>query len=294
MMVKSEDINSEDRQMIKCHFCEEIQAFLDNGRGFPVDKRIPLLLNIKHCTENETAKMSFKDVAQLLEKLVKFDKEDYVIDYFERVEAEILLEKETNLQKLLAYYQKQVDEGHARKVKCLNNLKTNKALENELQSIRQTLLEHEDMLKEENYDFLLETLDGDETRWKAIQSECNTLLRKTKSLGEELKSRIIGDHVTSFAATASITQLENMGVILAISIFDTMILCSDKTNTDLVKLCKLNGKQFKMLYRASRDGFLASNFHAKCNNQASTLNQDNKGLHFRWLRCSRLGQYKWL
>ena len=30
-------------------------------------------------------------------------------------------------------------------------------------------------------------------------------------------------------------------------------------------------KEFTLLYRASRDGFRASNFHAKCDNQPSTL-----------------------
>ena len=39
----------------------------------------------------------------------------------------------------------------------------------------------------------------------------------------------------------------------------------------LVKLCKLDGKQFKLIYRASRDGYEASRFHAKCDNQPSTL-----------------------
>ena len=40
---------------------------------------------------------------------------------------------------------------------------------------------------------------------------------------------------------------------------------------DLVKLCKLSGMQFKLLYRASRDGFEAARFHAKCDNQPRTL-----------------------
>ena len=40
---------------------------------------------------------------------------------------------------------------------------------------------------------------------------------------------------------------------------------------DLIELCKLVTKQFKLLYRASRDGFEATNFHAKCDNQPRTL-----------------------
>ena len=39
----------------------------------------------------------------------------------------------------------------------------------------------------------------------------------------------------------------------------------------LVELCKLRGKQLRLIYRATRDGFDASNFHAKCDNQPNTL-----------------------
>ena len=38
-----------------------------------------------------------------------------------------------------------------------------------------------------------------------------------------------------------------------------------------LELCKLKGKQFKLLYRATRDGFAASSFHAKCDQQPNTL-----------------------
>ena len=53
--------------------------------------------------------------------------------------------------------------------------------------------------------------------------------------------------------------------------FDSKIISNYKKENDLIELCKLSGKQFKLLYRASRDGFEASNFHAKCDNQPRTL-----------------------
>ena len=40
-------------------------------------------------------------------------------DYFERVEAKILLEQKANQQKLLAYYQKLVEDVHESKGKCI-------------------------------------------------------------------------------------------------------------------------------------------------------------------------------
>ena len=270
MMVKRDAVDHEE--MIKCHFCEEIHSFPDNGDGFPVDKITPLLWNIKYCTEHDAAKKSYSDVSTLLEKLIELDKEDYVIDYFERVETEILLEKEANLQKLLAHYQRLVNDVHERKVKCLSNLKTNTTLEGELEAIRRTLLEHDDKLKRDNVDFMLKTLDGDEAKWKEIQYECNILLETTKSLCEELKAKIVGDQMTSFiASTQSGTQIENSFGHLDVTTSYSTILFNKKRMNDLIQLCKLSGKQFKLLYRASRDGFAAADFHAKCDNHPRTL-----------------------
>ena len=131
MMVNSDD----ERRMIKCHFCQKIHVFPDDGGEFPVDRNIPLLLSITYSKKHSAAKKHFSEVTQLINKLTKIDQEDFVIDYYERVEADILVEKEVNVQRLVDYYQKLVDEVNARKVKCLNNLKTYKAIERELDAV---------------------------------------------------------------------------------------------------------------------------------------------------------------
>ena len=47
--------------------------------------------------------------------------------------------------------------------------------------------------------------------------------------------------------------------------------CHHRQDEDRVELCKLSSKQFKLLYRATRDGFRTSSFHAKCYHQPNTL-----------------------
>ena len=171
MVVDSDDMSSANRQMIKCHFCEEIHSFPENGKGFSVDEFIPQLLNMSYSFEHDAAKQSFNEVTQLLDKLVELDKEDYVIDYFERVEADILLEKEVNMQKLAAHYQKLLDEVHERKARCLNSLKINESLHGQLELISQTLKEFDSKLKRDNLDFILKTVDGNQIKWREIQME---------------------------------------------------------------------------------------------------------------------------
>ena len=270
MMVKSDGINSGDGKMIKCHFCEKIHSFSDDGGEFPVDRNIPLLLSMKHCNQHDAAKKSFKAVTQLLEKLTKLDKDAYVIDYFERVEADILREKEVNIQKLNAYYQELVDSVHVQKVKCFHNLATNETLPSELDAIKQALVDHKDKLKKDNLDFLLKTLDGDDAKWKQIRSECNALLKKIKPLGRELNKKIFGNPSIQFMPGTSGTIGSICGHLSSEPI-DSRVLSNDKMKKDLVHLCKMSGKQFKLLYRATRDGFGASDFHAKCDNLPNTL-----------------------
>ena len=142
MMAKSDEINSDNRKMIRCHFCQKIHSFPDDEEEFPVDTKISLFLTMKHCDEHEAAKKSFNELTHLLDDLIKLDKEDYVIYFFERVEADILLEKEANVQKLDTHYQKLVDEVHERKVKCLQDIKIKNISEKQLDAIKQTLVEH--------------------------------------------------------------------------------------------------------------------------------------------------------
>ena len=267
MMAKFDDMEC-DRQMLKCHFCEEIHSFPENGKEFPVDDYIPLLLSRSYSGEHEAAKTSFNELTQLLDKLIKLDQEAYVIEYFDRVQNEIVLEKEVNLQKLLAHFQKLEDEVHERKVNCLHNLKTNKLLENELDAIKQTLIDHESKLKTDNVDFLLKTQDGDEAKWREIQCQCNTLLSTIRSSSDEINEKIVGDQRTKFAPNAHIER--SCGRLFDL-IVDSAILENSEKQNDLIELCKLSGKQFKLIYRASRDGFEAASFHAKCDNQPSTL-----------------------
>ena len=54
-------------------------------------------------------------------------------------------------------------------------------------------------------------------------------------------------------------------------VLDSNIVNSDQSN-ELIKLCKFEDKtQFNLLYRASRDGFSATQFHSKCDEIPKTL-----------------------
>ena len=272
-MTMKHDGTSSDRK-IKCHFCHKIHVCSDKaGEGFLVDENISLLLNMKYCHEHEAAKKSFNELTQLLAKLTKLHKEDYVLDYFERVEADILVEKEVNMQKLAAHYQKLVDELHERKGRCLDHLKRNETPDSELKPINQALKEFDTKLKKDNLDFILKTVDGDQVKWKTIESECNAMMEKVKSLEEQLNEIVLGDEMIGLRPSESSTQVEDICGRLDFRDLDSLIISSFKMENDLLELCQLSDIEydFGLLYRASRDGFEAAAFHAKCDNQPNTL-----------------------
>ena len=273
MLVKDDETPNDDArcQMIKCYFCDEIHSFPENGKGFPVDENIAHLLNISYSCEHGAAKKSFNDATLLLDKLNKFDTEDYVIDYFEQVEADIVLEKEAHLQKVHAHYQKLVDRVHVRKSRCLHNLKTNKKLAIELEAIYASLYEHKRKLESENFGFLLKTLDGREAKWRSIQSECGRLMADVNSLSDELKERIIADQKTEFKASECDTRIESLCGHLNQGPIDSTIITNCEMKRQLAELCEFNVDALTLIYRASQDGFEAASFHDKCDHQLRTL-----------------------
>ena len=56
------------------------------------------------------------------------------------------------------------------------------------------------------------------------------------------------------------------------TLFDSNIITTTSQAISLIKLCEFNSdKKFKLIYRASRDGFGKEKFHAKCDNIPKTL-----------------------
>ena len=78
---------------------------------------------------------------------------------------------------------------------------------------------------------------------------------------------VCGKLVIDFKNTCFDTKLTNP---MSNIYFDSTILTKNN-QFDLLQLCDFNGKDFKLLYRATRDGFSAQSFHSKCDNIPNTL-----------------------
>ena len=73
-----------------------------------------------------------------------------------------------------------------------------------------------------------------------------------------------------FMLDALSKKVEDYLLLLSIT-FDSLIL-NKIQEKDLIKLCGFRDQQkLKILYRATKDGFSAANFHTKCDGQSNTL-----------------------
>jgi hypothetical protein len=66
-------------------------------------------------------------------------------------------------------------------------------------------------------------------------------------------------------------SIDTIGELVKLNPIDSRIL-NEKTQYDLIKLCEFKEKfGFKLIYRASRDGFGARDFHRLCDNHERTI-----------------------
>ena len=88
---------------------------------------------------------------------------------------------------------------------------------------------------------------------------------KIPSLSPESKKEFIDE--------AIYYNLHGLVNLLEYSPLESVIIIKEKDEKDFFLLCNFNDglKKCKLLYRASRDGFRAANFHAKCDGVPNTL-----------------------
>ena len=255
---------------IRCHFCHEIHEQRD-GKEFPPDRLISIVLEMKHCDEHDAAKSAFYRLSQQLTDASRFDKRNYLDDYFKRVESQVELEREEVKLKLEAFYDKLLAELDAFKAKCLHNLEANL---DEFDACEKALAAHTHTLRERDIEFGLRTVSGDDSVWRSIRAECASMSESVLALEETIREKLIVHRPIRFEPLKESINFASIcgSIDSSGGNFDSLILESGQNKWSLRQLCRFDSKtRFRLLYRASRDGFTAADFHAKCDNKAKTL-----------------------
>ena len=158
----------------------------------------------------------------------------------------------------------------------LNNYE--KECKNNLDKIKQTknvLNLDLNKLKEETFNWkeMLRSPELEDENIKILKNEIELVLNERLEVLEDIKDNFLLGKEIYFKPKNTNFNLDLFADfdIRRSFVFDSKILTREQSN-DLIKLCEFNDKEkFKLIYRASKDGFKSSDFHSKCDNKTNTL-----------------------
>jgi hypothetical protein len=152
-------------------------------------------------------------------------------------------------------------------LKCLNE-KLDTPLDSfNKKSIDDDFKEIEELFRDPN--LLLESIQGLQRKEQDAIGSIRFKLNEMSQIRDNLKVS------NKFETNLSFSQV-SFGTLylkdyLGLDLFNSSILTEDQSH-DLIKLCEFSKKdKWSLLFHASRDGFLAKEFHSKCDGHSNTL-----------------------
>jgi len=156
----------------------------------------------------------------------------------------------------------------------LRDLKEGFPLFDHSQSLESELNQIEDTFRNPNLlvQSIKEMLSKQEASLKEIQVKLNQMttvkyqLKTTKGFKPNLSSFNQEEDTSVFGS------LKLDGYWLNVNSFKGQILTNERQMTELIDLCGFSpNDKWTLLYRATRDGFVSSDFHSKCDGHSNTL-----------------------
>ena len=261
---------------LKCAFCTKEHRLPTAGGGsaFPLDTSIDLLLSMRHSDVHEAAKRKFADALAYVEAMSATNASALHADYFERVAAEIAQEREAVMSKLSGHYDQLLFELDECMQKCTRRDG------DEIDAMQRSIGEHAAKLTASSFAFDLRTHNGDEIKWRQIAQASHAVAEQVRSLEHQLKEAVIGRQLVHFEPSKPDEGIDIARMCGRLEHFrapahlNSVIVTSAKMRADLLDVCAFadaSSCHFKLLYRASRDGFSAASFHARCDAKPKTL-----------------------
>ena len=122
----------------------------------------------------------------------------------------------------------------------------------------------------------IEAIEQIQKKQEDIIYKITTMLTQINDARDHLKTNNFQSISSSSSSSASLLFEEKMFGILQLNEYRThlskSLIISEMQSFQLIKLCEFAlTDQFTLLYRGSRDGFGAQDFHSKCNAHSPTL-----------------------
>jgi hypothetical protein len=281
-----EHLNERDvvrENIIKCAKCNE--EFQVNGLEFKSNIELMKLLESHSYLSSEEIELKreledsiqkfFEFYDKFSQKRTKLDLD--VFDHYQELRFQIdqhreeLNEKSDEIDEIALAM---IDQTKKYEALYLRNIKEGFSLFDDCKSLEHVLNQIEDAFRNPN--LLIQSIKDmqqkQETALNAIQSKLNqmTLVKDTLIATNYFQPTF--SPINQEGGTSLFGSIKLNACWLNVSSFKGHILTSEQQYFELIKVCEFSPNDtFRLLYRATRDGFRSSDFHSKCDGHSSTL-----------------------
>jgi hypothetical protein len=276
-------IEENDSNIYKCDFCNENHEVLENGY-FSNRILIEMINNKIHLDERtKIAKKVIEDLDTSNKEfdLMRKDPENFIYNYFSKEINKIDLRRETLISKI-----NEISDEMINKIKLMQNDSKSNLIDkkqNLIDSIKFDFKKLSDEVLKWNEEIRNPKLD--KTRLEEIIKESIDLIKNNEKQSFEFKNKILNKKGCYFSPNNDEFKEKLFGELIIDDfsltnkhekpvtpiVLDSNIVSLNQSQ-EFIKLCEFqNKKEFKLLYRASRDGFSGTQFHSKCDNISKTL-----------------------
>jgi hypothetical protein len=259
-------------QMFDCLVCKDKHDMPRNG--LVISKSMSKILEIKLTTVSRGESYdSLKKMSSQIQKklnLIKLginNRTDLVREHCMDLRSDVQLKAEEAIQQVNDISSKIIEEIDEYEKELIEFNKTNKesldsfnAFVNELESFHTLSIEY------------LNKNEIDDKLVKKSNEEATNLIKRAELEIENLKSIIFDENILNFEKNNEKLNETMFGTLKTDKMIDFLILSKQSQIKKLFSLCEFPiNQKWNLIYRASRDGFEASSFHAKCDSKPNTL-----------------------
>jgi hypothetical protein len=192
-------------------------------------------------------------------------------DHFQEIRFQIDEHRERLKERIDDIALAMIDQTKLYEVMYLSSLKEhftsfdhNKSLEIELHKIEETF---------RSSNLLIETIKEMQQKQEESLSDIQVKLNEMNQVKADLEG------TNEFIPNLSLLNQDETSLFGSIQVdgywlrtFNSQILRGEQQSLDFIKLCEFSpNDKWTLLYRATRDGFSAANFHSKCDGHSNTL-----------------------
>ncbi len=259
--------------LFTCILCKEEHVMPE--KGLPISHSLSELISLQPIEETQTKKdiNSLKESLAETKTIINFlssgvnSSNDFIKEHCLNLKSSVHLATEETIQQINdinELYMQRIDEFENECIKL--NSKNHNSKESYFRSIRELEFYHDELSRCLKQPFLDD---------KAI-TEANDSAARLKKRAEEQKIKldnfVFSGRVLKFERNTHKVSTSILGIFTKEHTFKHSAILSISQMIELMKLCGFSVNQkWKLLYRATQDGFEASKFHLKCNYKPNTF-----------------------